>query len=204
MVGKTDKSVRRLAVVSIVIRDVHVFLIEVAWGKAKMSKRIEFFIQGRELLPEPYPYREIGLGNIVLLNGVSTTQTPYGPMTHIESIHGLHRAIGLGIAEKSEPMTGSEFRFLRKQLGLTQAALAARMHVTDQTIANYEKGKTGLGPADPFMRALYLVHILPKRTHVEVLKPMVEPPGRKKSNRLPAAPRSQVGEGWQQGRNEAA
>lgn len=169
-----------------------------------MSKRIEFFFKGRELLPEPYAYREIGLGNIVLLNGVTTTQTPYGPMTHIECIHGLHRAIGLGIAEKAEPMSGAEFRFLRKQLGLTQAELAARMHVTDQTIANYEKGKTGLGPADPFMRALYLVHILPNRTRVEVLKPMVERTVKRKSKKLLAVPRSQVGEGWQQGRNEAA
>jgi transcriptional regulator with XRE-family HTH domain len=169
-----------------------------------MSKRIEFFIKGRELLPEPYPYREIGLGNIVLLNGVTTAQTPYGPMTHIESIHGLHRAIGLAIAEMSAPMRGAEFRFLRKQLGLTQAELAARMHVTDQTIANYEKGKTGLGPADPFLRALYLVHILPNRTRVEVLKPMVERTANKKPKKLPAVSRSQVAEGWQQSRDEAA
>jgi transcriptional regulator with XRE-family HTH domain len=169
-----------------------------------MSGRTEFFIKGRELLPEPYAYREIGLGNIVLLNGVSTTQTPYGPMTHIECIHGLHRAIGLGIAEKPEPMRGAEFRFLRKQLSLTQSELAARMHVTDQTIANYEKGKTGLGPADPFMRALYLVHILPNRTRVEVLKPMMERPAKKKSKKLPDLPRSQVAEGWQQARTEAA
>jgi DNA-binding transcriptional regulator YiaG len=169
-----------------------------------MSKRTEFFIKGRELLPEPYAYREIGLGNIVLLNGVTKEQTPYGSMTHIECIHGLHRAIGLAIAEKSEPMSGAEFRFLRKQLGLTQAELAARMHVTDQTIANYEKEKSSLGPADPFIRALYLVHILPNRTRVEVLKPMVERPAKKKSKKLPAVPRSQVGEGWQQGRNAAA
>lgn len=35
VVGKTDKSTRRLSVVSIVIRDVHVFLISVAWEEAK-------------------------------------------------------------------------------------------------------------------------------------------------------------------------
>jgi transcriptional regulator with XRE-family HTH domain len=163
-----------------------------------MSKRVEFFIKGRELLPEPYAYREIGLGNIVLLNGVTTTQTPYGPMTHIESIHGLHRAIGLAIAETSAPMSGAEFRFLRKQLGLTQAELAARMQVTDQTIANYEKGKTGLGPADPFMRALYLVNILPDRTRVEVLKAMVGRTGKEKSKKLPQVSRLQVVDGWQQ------
>jgi hypothetical protein len=35
MVGKTDKSARRLAVVSIVIRDVHVFMISAAWESSK-------------------------------------------------------------------------------------------------------------------------------------------------------------------------
>src|SRR5262245_54965385 len=35
MVGKVDKSARRLAVVSIVIRDVHVFMISVAWEMPK-------------------------------------------------------------------------------------------------------------------------------------------------------------------------
>jgi len=35
MVGKTDKSARRLAVVSIVIRDVHVFMISMAWEQSK-------------------------------------------------------------------------------------------------------------------------------------------------------------------------
>jgi hypothetical protein len=35
MVGRIDKSAKRLAVVSIVIRDVHVFLISVAWEELK-------------------------------------------------------------------------------------------------------------------------------------------------------------------------
>jgi hypothetical protein len=35
MVGKIDKSSRRLSVVSVVIRDLHVFLINVAWEEPK-------------------------------------------------------------------------------------------------------------------------------------------------------------------------
>jgi hypothetical protein len=54
------------------------------------------------------------------------------------------------------------------------------------------------------MRALSLVHILPNRTRVEVLKPMVERPGKRKSKKLLRVPRSRVVEGWQQSRNEAA
>jgi hypothetical protein len=35
MVGKIDKSTKRLAVVSVVIRDVHVFLVSVAWEEPR-------------------------------------------------------------------------------------------------------------------------------------------------------------------------
>jgi transcriptional regulator with XRE-family HTH domain len=38
-------------------------------------------------------------------------------------------------------MTSAEFRFLRKQMGLTQKELGERLGVEDQTIANYEKEK---------------------------------------------------------------
>jgi putative transcriptional regulator len=53
----------------------------------------------------------------------------YGPMIHIENINGLHRAIGLHIVEKLEPMSGREFRFLRKQMGLTQSELSAHLGI---------------------------------------------------------------------------
>jgi len=56
----------------------------------------------------------------------------------------LHRTISLGIVEKAEPMRGVELSFLRKQLGMTQAALARKMRVSDQTIANYEKENTSI------------------------------------------------------------
>jgi DNA-binding transcriptional regulator YiaG len=164
-----------------------------------MSERTDFSIKGRRLLATPYHYTASGLANIFLLNGVTETTTGYGPMVHIDNINGLHRAIGLHIAEKPEPIIGTEFRFLRRQLALTQEALANRMHVSDQTIANYEKGKTGLGPADPFLRALYLVHVLPDQTRVDVLKPMVEKGARRAPGKLPDVARLVVGEGWQEG-----
>lgn len=66
----------------------------------------------------------------------------YGQLVSIQKLSGLHRAIGLRIIEKPEPMSGHELRFLRKQLGLTQAALAHKVQLCDQTIANYEKGVT--------------------------------------------------------------
>ena len=100
--------------------------------------------------------------------------TDYGPMVHIENINGLHHAIGLHIVEKTEPMTGAEFRFLRKQMQFSQAELGRIMNVTDQTVANYEKGKTAIGPAETLIRTLYLLDILPEETRVKMIKRLID------------------------------
>lgn len=163
-----------------------------------MSKRAAFFIKGQELLAEPYHYRASGLDDIYLLNGVVTEETPYGPMVTIKNLNGLHHAIGLHIVEKAEPMTGAEFRFLRKQLELTQAQLGKRLHVTDQTIANYEKGNTQLGPADPFMRGFYLLEILPEETRIEVLKAVNDRLAKQEDARLPEVPRRKIVQRWKE------
>ncbi len=140
-----------------------------------MTQRAEFCIKGAELLAEPYHYVASGLPNIYLLNGVSHDDTSYGKMVTIKSLNGLHRAIGLHIIEKQEQMTGPEFRFLRKQMGLTQVELADMMQVTDQTVANYEKGTTeDFGPADAFMRMAYFFHIIPDDMRAKIVKAMAE------------------------------
>jgi transcriptional regulator with XRE-family HTH domain len=122
--------------------------------------------------------------------------TDYGPMVHVVNINGLHRAIGLHIVEKLEPMSGRECRFLR----LTQSELAEQLGVTDQTVANYEKGKTGdFGPADGWMRIHYLLSILPEETRLGVIKAVTE--ARKK---LPEVPRRQLVERWMENELQAA
>lgn len=163
-----------------------------------MSERAEFFIKGREMLAEPYHYLASGLDNIFLLNGVTEKATDYGQMLHIEDINGLHNAIGLHIIEKPELIEGRELRFLRKQLGLSQSDLAQQFGVSDQTIANYEKGKTGLGPADPFMRTFYLLQILPDQTRVSVIRPMINSSVQEARKKLPDLPRQKIVEGWRE------
>jgi len=170
-----------------------------------MSERAEFWIKGKDLLAEPFHYQASGLSNIFLLNGVVTEHTPYGPMVTIDNLTGLHRAIGLHIIEKPVPMTGAEFRFLRKQMEMTQAELAIMMHTTDQTVANYEKGKTAeLGPADPFMRVTYLLHIVPEETRAEVLKAVTERLGVSSRARLPEMPRRKIVQLWREGGGKRA
>jgi DNA-binding transcriptional regulator YiaG len=169
-----------------------------------MSERAEFFMKGRELLKEPYHYVASGLPNVFLLNGVVEANTSYGPMVTIEDINGLHHAIGLYIIENPEQMTGAEFRFLRKQLELTQVQLGNYLRVSDQTVANYEKGNTDLGPVDPQMRMLYLISVLPKQTRLEVLKDMTAKISSRERAELPQVSRRQIAQCWQEHHLQAA
>jgi DNA-binding transcriptional regulator YiaG len=169
-----------------------------------MSQRAEFSIRGRDLLAKPYHYKASGLDNIYLMNGFSVENTSNGPVVTIDNLNGLHHAIGLHIIEKPEPMTGAEFRFLRKQMELTQAELAAQLHMSDQTIANYEKGKTALGPADPFIRLIYLVDVMPDETHLAVLKEIAERIGLSERAKLPDIQRCKIVQKWREASKEAA
>lgn len=162
--------------------------------------RIEFYIKGRDKMPEPYHLRAIGLPNIYLLNGISfENDEEYGDIIHIENLEGLHSAIGLYIIEKPSIMTGKEFRFLRKQIGLTQEDLGNKLSISAQTIANYEKQVTGkLGAADPFLRFAYLLHILPSDARTNLIKHMMDELGtRRNRSRLPDVPRHRLVQGWE-------
>jgi putative transcriptional regulator len=161
-----------------------------------MSERAEFFIEGKDLLAKPFHYSASGLDNIYLLNGVTESETSYGKMVHIDNINGLHHAIGLHIIEKENRMAGAEFRFLRKQMDLSQAALAQGLNVTDQTIANYEKEKSALGPAEAYIKMRYLLFVLPKQTRLEIIKSMMAVSAQKAQKRLPDVPRRKLVQHW--------
>ncbi len=85
-----------------------------------------------------YHYRECGLPNVHLANGYREVQTPYGPGIAIEDVEGLHRAIARDLVECKPALTGTEMRFIRKLLELTQARLGEFLGVEDQTVRNWE------------------------------------------------------------------
>ena len=169
-----------------------------------MKTRAEFCIPGEDLLAAPYRYDACGLDYIFLLNGMTMRDTPYGFMVTIKNIHGLHRAIGLRIIEKAMPMAGAEFRFLRKQMGLTQRQLATWMRTTDQMVANYERNKAEPGPADAFVRMTYLLHIAPEATRADVLKPIIDQMVEGRHAKLPDGPRRKIVQQWREGNQAAA
>lgn len=116
------------------------------------------FVLDGEARQTPYPYRGCGLDGIYLLNGYRIDDDPdYGPVLTIRNLDGLHRAIGEHIVLANKPLAAREIRFLRKQMDLSQKELGARLGVSDQQIARWEKDISAIsGPADRLLKILYL------------------------------------------------
>ncbi len=102
-----------------------------------------------------YHYQECGLRNVWLVNGYEEHDTPYGPGISIHDVDGLHRAIAFGLMNNVGKLSGSEMRFLRKEMGLSQAKLAELIGNDAQTVAIWEKRSAQPKIADRFIRALY-------------------------------------------------
>lgn len=126
-----------------------------------MSERYEFYLRGKAELAKPYHFKGSGLPNVYLHSGVEVTDDPdYGRLVKIQKLPALFIAIAFRLVLKPGKLTGPEFRFLRKRMEMTQSDLANEFGVSDQTVANYEKGNTcNLGPADPAIRMFFLSHL---------------------------------------------
>ncbi|MGN6317189.1 helix-turn-helix domain-containing protein [Trinickia sp.] len=85
-----------------------------------------------------YHYTESGLDNVWLENGYIQRGTSYGLVTAVQDVDGLYKVIGRTLAHKGH-LTGAEFRFLRKRLGLSQARFAALIGKTEQAVALWER-----------------------------------------------------------------
>ena len=107
-----------------------------------------------------YHYTESGLRNIWLANGYKMHETPHGKGIAFGNVEGLHREIGRWLCAYRPRLTGAEFRFLRHELDLSQAALAGLLGNDAQSVALWEKGKVKVPAwADRLTRALYREHM---------------------------------------------
>ena len=112
--------------------------------------------QGEASGHEPYHYRECGLDDVYLMNGVRFQEVDGETGVIILNIDGLHRAIARNIVMNKSLMGGRDVRFLRKHLELTQADLAKWLACDPQTVARWEKDQTKIpGSADRLTRMLY-------------------------------------------------
>jgi DNA-binding transcriptional regulator YiaG len=102
-----------------------------------------------------YHYTESGLDN-VWIDGIElVTDADGDEVLSIENINGLHRAIALGIIECNGAMDGKELRFLRTEMGLTQAELGKVLQKEALTVGRWERGETPIDPnADTIIRLI--------------------------------------------------
>jgi transcriptional regulator with XRE-family HTH domain len=59
----------------------------------------------------------------------------------IPNVNGLHKAIAQGITHRHSAMIGRELRFLRTEMGMTQAELALIVHREPLAISRWERGE---------------------------------------------------------------
>jgi putative transcriptional regulator len=123
-----------------------------------MSDRQYYGIVGQPPEKEPFQYTGCGLDNVYLLSGFKVENGPYGKSVAIQELDGLHAAIAHFLAVEKKILSGKELRFLRLQIGLTQAELAKLLGLSSQSVARWEKGHSNKGnpAAELLVRALYL------------------------------------------------
>lgn len=140
-----------------------------------MSDREEFHVMGQPLDGTPLHYTASGLDYVYLQNGFTVENDPdYGRIVTIQALDDLHRAIGLCVVTQPRGLTGAEFRFLRKQMGLKQKDLAANFGVDVQTVANYEKGRKIPDTSDVLVRLLFILWIAPADARADMIKALSE------------------------------
>jgi len=102
-----------------------------------------------------YHYTECGLDNVIL-EGVIFVEDADGEETvYIPRVNQLHKTIAKGIINRPAGMSGKELRFLRTEMGMTQAELAELLHRDVQSIARWEKGEVEIdGNAETVVRLL--------------------------------------------------
>jgi DNA-binding transcriptional regulator YiaG len=121
-----------------------------------------------------YHYLECGLRNVWLANGYEEHETPYGSGIAIHDVEGLHRVIGRGLVAKIGKLTGAEMRFLRQEMGLSQAKLATMFGNEAQTVALWEKRGGQPKMADRFIRALYSEQLDGNAHIIEMIERLVD------------------------------
>ena len=86
-------------------------------------------------------YTECGLSN-VLIHGITPELDDDGDQViTIPAVNELHRVIAEGIVLHDSGISGEELRFLRTEMGMTQAELARLVHRDKQSVGRWERGE---------------------------------------------------------------
>lgn len=91
-----------------------------------------------------YLYTECGLDNVII-EGLDVVQDVEGQETfEVPNLLGLHKAIAAQIITAEAGIGPHELRFLRTEMGLTQAELAQVVKRDQQSVGRWERGEVEL------------------------------------------------------------
>lgn len=107
-----------------------------------------------------YRYTECGLDNVIVDGVQFLTDDSGEEVVCIPNINDLHLAIAQGILLQKSSMSGKELRFLRTEMGLTQAQIAELVRREPLAISRWERGECPIdGNAEALIR-LYAMEVL--------------------------------------------
>lgn len=91
---------------------------------------------------EAYRYTECGLADVYIHGLEPFTDDAGERVFRIINVNGLHRVIAASIVVQDAAMDGKQVRFLRTEMGLTQAELGKVIHKEALTIGRWERGES--------------------------------------------------------------
>lgn len=106
-----------------------------------------------------YRYDECGLDNVILEGFPVQIDDDGDEVITVPDIHVLHRVLAYAVATKEGGLNPSEIRFLRTEMGLSQAELANVVGCDGQTVGRWERAETPISqPAEMVLRVLAIEH----------------------------------------------
>jgi len=96
---------------------------------------------------QDYHYTECGLDNVVIADADFDIVDDDGEkIIQIPAVGMLHKAIAEGLINQSGALSGAEIRFLRTEMGMTQAELAKLLHRDTQSVGRWERDECPIEP----------------------------------------------------------
>ena len=108
---------------------------------------------------QDYEYLESGLKNVVL-KGIPVHECKHCGefLPEISNVRQIHKWIAEYLLNKQTPLTGEEFRFLRKAMGKSAKETAARLGVDPVTVSRWENNKEKIGAqSDRLLRMSFVL-----------------------------------------------
>lgn len=115
-----------------------------------------------------------GLPNVFLMNGYAIDGSGEEQVITYLDLDGLYEAIAAAIANRRAPLTGAEFKFLRRRTGLSQEQAGQMVDKTDQAVAKWEKAQAAVPVADGNMMRLAWLNKHSRRHVAQAVDRMVQ------------------------------